>query len=37
VPLPRPRDRTSPGFVALRKRIYHEFFAELEQPFAYKI
>jgi sulfonate transport system ATP-binding protein len=37
VPLPRPRDRTSPGFVALRKRIYHEFFAELEQPFAYEI
>lgn len=37
VSLPRPRDRTSSDFVALRKRIYHEFFAEQEQPFAYEI
>jgi sulfonate transport system ATP-binding protein len=37
VRLSRPRDRSSPDFVALRKEIYREFFTEAEQPFAYEI
>jgi len=37
VELPRPRDRSSPDFIALRKRIYREFFTEAELPFAYEI
>ena len=37
VELPRPRDRTSPLFVELRRQLYAEFFAGAEQPFAYAI
>jgi sulfonate transport system ATP-binding protein len=37
VTLERPRDRSGPDFMALRKRIYREFFAEAEAPFAYEI
>ena len=37
VPLPRPRDRSSPAFVALRREIYREFFTESDHPFAYEI
>ncbi|MBC7953780.1 MAG: ABC transporter ATP-binding protein [Rhodospirillaceae bacterium] len=37
VRLSRPRDRSSPDFVALRKEIYRELFTEAEQPFAYEI
>ena len=37
VRLPRPRDRSSPDFMALRKEIYREFFTAAELPFAYEI
>jgi sulfonate transport system ATP-binding protein len=37
VSLPRPRDRSSPHFIALRKHIFGTFFAETEQAFAYAI
>ncbi|MGE5476784.1 MAG: ABC transporter ATP-binding protein [Bacteroidales bacterium] len=37
VGLSRPRDRSSPDFVALRKEIYREFFSEADAPFAYEI
>lgn len=37
VRLSRPRDRSSPDFVALRKEIFREFFTEAEHPFAYEI
>ena len=37
VPLGRPRDRSSPDFIALRREIYREFFTEAEPPFAYAI
>ncbi|HLN25342.1 MAG TPA: ABC transporter ATP-binding protein [Patescibacteria group bacterium] len=37
VDLPRPRDRSSPDFIALRKEIFREFFAEADQPFIYQI
>ena len=37
VPLRRPRDRSSPDFIALRRAIYREFFTEAEPPFAYAI
>jgi len=37
VPLPRPRDRSSPAFVDLRREIYREFFADADHPFAYEI
>lgn len=35
--LPRPRDRSSPDFMALRKEIHREFFTAAELPFAYEI
>lgn len=37
VGLPRPRDRSSPEFSSLRKKIHKEFFTEAEQPFVYQI
>ncbi len=37
VGLPRPRDRSSPDFIALRKEIHREFFTAAELPFAYEI
>jgi sulfonate transport system ATP-binding protein len=37
VSLPRPRDRSSPHFIELRKHIFGTFFAETEQAFAYAI
>jgi len=37
VPLPRPRDRSAPDFVALRRDIYRQFFHETDPPFAYAI
>lgn len=37
VPLDRPRDRSSPEFITIRKRIFGEFFAQTEAPFAYAI
>lgn len=37
VSLSRPRDRSSPDFMALRKTIFSEFFTESETPFAYEI
>ncbi len=37
VDLPRPRDRSSPLFVELRRQLFAEFFAEAERPFAYAI
>ena len=37
IDFPRPRDRNSPEFVAVRRQIYHEFFAQLEKPFAFAI
>jgi sulfonate transport system ATP-binding protein len=37
VRLPRPRDRSSSDFAALRKRIHGEFFAAADHPFAYEI
>ena len=37
VDLPRPRDRSSPSFIEIRKRIYAEFFKEADSPFAYVI
>jgi sulfonate transport system ATP-binding protein len=37
VPLDRPRDRSSPDFITIRKRIFGEFFAHAEAPFAYAI
>jgi sulfonate transport system ATP-binding protein len=37
VALPRPRDRSSPHFIDIRKHIFSAFFAESEQPFAYAI
>jgi sulfonate transport system ATP-binding protein len=32
VPLARPRDRSSPAFIQIRKQIFHEFFADTEVP-----
>lgn len=37
VDLPRPRDRNSFEFVKIRKKIYTEFFSDVELPFAYSI
>jgi sulfonate transport system ATP-binding protein len=37
VALPRPRDRSSPHFIDIRKQIFGAFFAESEQAFAYAI
>jgi sulfonate transport system ATP-binding protein len=37
VDLPRPRDRNSLEFMNIRKKIYAEFFAQVEVPFAYNI
>lgn len=37
VRLARPRDRSSSDFIALRKKIFREFFSEAEQPFVYEI
>lgn len=37
VSLPRPRDRSSPHFIDIRKHIFGAFFAESEQAFAYAI
>ncbi len=37
VHLPRPRSRSGYDFVALRRSIYAEFFAEAEEPFSYSI
>jgi sulfonate transport system ATP-binding protein len=37
VDLPRPRDRSGYEFVQIRKKIYSDFFAEAEKPFAYAI
>jgi ABC-type nitrate/sulfonate/bicarbonate transport system, ATPase component len=37
VTLPRPRDRSSPHFIDIRKRIFAEFFEEGDQAFAYAI
>jgi sulfonate transport system ATP-binding protein len=37
IQLPRPRDRNSTDFVQYRRRIFREFFNEVEEPFAYAI
>lgn len=37
IDLPRPRDRSSPDFITIRRRIFGAFFAETEAPFAYEI
>lgn len=37
IELPRPRDRNSYDFVNYRKRIYQEFFSDIEVPFSYSI
>lgn len=37
IDLPRPRDRNSYEFLLLRKRIYKEFFDEVEMPFSFNI
>jgi len=37
ITLSRPRDRNSADFVEFRRRIFREFFADTEQPFAYAI
>ncbi|TCS80100.1 ABC transporter ATP-binding protein [Pectinatus cerevisiiphilus] len=37
VDLPRPRDRNSYDFLLLRKKIYKEFFNEIEMPFSFSI
>lgn len=37
VDLPRPRDRSSPSFIDIRRRVFAEFFKEAEAPFAYVI
>lgn len=37
VDLPRPRDRSGPEFVDIRRRVLREFFQEAEAPFAYEI
>jgi sulfonate transport system ATP-binding protein len=37
VALPRPRDRSSPAFIQIRKQIFREFFAETEAPSEYTI
>lgn len=37
IDLPRPRDRNSYDFLGLRKKIYKEFFDEVEVPFAFSI
>ena len=37
IDLPRPRDRNSFEFVKLRRKIYSEFFSDVEVPFAYSI
>ena len=37
VNLPRPRDRSSPAFIHIRKQVFGEFFKDAEQPFAYVI
>lgn len=37
VGLGRPRDRASADFLEVRRRVYQEFFSQVEQPFAYSI
>ncbi|PKU22125.1 ABC transporter ATP-binding protein [Telmatospirillum siberiense] len=37
VSLPRPRDRSSPHFIDIRRHIFGSFFAEAEETFAYAI
>ena len=37
IDIPRPRDRSSSEFAHIRKEIYHEFFTDAEEPFAYTI
>ncbi|WP_196605179.1 ABC transporter ATP-binding protein [Pectinatus haikarae] len=37
VELPRPRDRNGYDFLLLRKKIYKEFFDEIEIPFSFNI
>ncbi|GIM29780.1 sulfonate ABC transporter ATP-binding protein [Clostridium polyendosporum] len=37
VDLPRPRDRSSYDFMQIRKKIYDEFFAQVDRPFVYDI
>lgn len=37
IQLPRPRDRSSPDFMALRKEIYGEFFAQTENEADFEI
>ncbi|MFT8314108.1 MAG: ABC transporter ATP-binding protein [Clostridium sp.] len=37
VDLSRPRDRDSPGFVEIHKKIYENFFTKDEPPFSYTI
>lgn len=37
IDLPRPRDRNGLDFVTIRKRIYSEFFAQIEVPADYSI
>jgi sulfonate transport system ATP-binding protein len=37
VQLPRPRDRSDYDFVQIRKKIYSEFFDQVQKPFAYAI
>jgi sulfonate transport system ATP-binding protein len=37
VELPRPRERSDYDFIAIRKKIYREFFQESEKPFSYSI
>jgi len=37
VNLSRPRDRSSPSFIDIRKRIHREFFAEAEHPIGFEI
>lgn len=37
VHLPRPRDRSSPEFIELRREIYGEFFAQTTAPIEYSI
>lgn len=37
VDLSRPRDRSSYDFMQIRKKIYDEFFAQVDRPFVYDI
>lgn len=37
IDLPRPRDRTAPGFSALRRAVYGEFFQQTETTIEYQI